>query len=169
MWDRGTRSFIGVVMTQVSAPLNARRAEIIQKWNLDRVRARVLRDTDLTSEEVEARIREYRNFLTLLASFAGTFPVSKPIDVVWHTHMLFVEDYEALSKQITDVGRISHVPTLTDEDEAALLPLYQERTLPALARYFGDVNPALWPRNHCVCGGNGGGDDHHDIPEMFVA
>jgi hypothetical protein len=138
-------------------PLNRARCAIVQSWNLDRVRARMRRDTDLPLAEIDARIAEYRKFMCLVVSFDGFFPVSKPVDVVWHTHMLFAEDYEEMAKTIDLNCHLRHLPTLSDDDEAALLPDYQSRTLPALEYFFGPVSAQYWPADRCVCTGNGGG------------
>ncbi len=129
----------------------------IWSWDLHAVQRRVMKDTGMKYDDVMELTQEYRRYLICIVANPGTeVPVSEPVDRLWHVHMLFTQDYDRLARTLFPETGIRHTPTLTEEEEAAILPQYQAVTLPTYNRLFGQPPTRFWPLAHCVCLGSGG-------------
>ena len=116
--------------------------EMIWSYDLSMVRARLVLDGVVSGDMVDDVLCEYRKFMALLR--LGYWQIgmySKPIDEVWHTHILFTRDYAAFCNLV--FGEFVHhepamngVPTdVTRGTRESFLSVYRQ--------HFGEINP-LW-------------------------
>ena len=121
--------------------------EKINVWNLTPVRERLIQTDEIPSSVVNEMEKGYRQYLILLALNPDVkFPVSKPVDVFAHQHMLFTRDFENLHENVFAGMMIHHEPTINQKECDELTPLYNERTIPALHGIFGidGINRNVW-------------------------
>ena len=70
--------------------------------------------------------------------------MSKPVDEMWHAHILHTRDYENLEKTIG--RRIHHSPCVSDEELQELEEPYYENTIRMYAEVFGiEPDERYWP------------------------
>jgi hypothetical protein len=140
-----------MVATATLADICPSKRRLIDNWDLTPVRRRVMRDTGIAEADAFKLQAEYRKYLTCLLANPGIgVPVSKPVDEFWHTHMLFTSDYRRLQDEIFG-GDIEHTPTLSDEEEEALMTDYQRITFGSLIRLYGSMDPNYWPERQMIC------------------
>jgi hypothetical protein len=86
---------------------------------------------------------EYKKFIFLVLFHHDTvIPISEKVDDLWHAHVLHTRHYAAFCKML---GRqIHHNPTITDDENIALMPAYEKNTLPLYRRYFGEPPKDFW-------------------------
>lgn len=131
--------------------LSAEQMGTIQSWDFSQVRSRLQYKEGMSEQEALILEAEYKKYLALLFSCPGEqFPVPEDVDRFGHVHALFTKDSDALVRQVLGSGRIHHQPTVSDEESAALRPLYQATTLPVLTAMFGQLNELIW-KPDCVC------------------
>ena len=120
----------------------------IENWDFDRLRRYLLREG---VEDVDNKIKEYKRFMELNARFPELrFPMSAPVDPVWHAHVLSTDDYARFCKEAIGMF-VSHRPCLDDDELGALMPDYLRNTIGLYKQTFGESVPdAYWPEA-CVC------------------
>jgi uncharacterized protein (TIGR04222 family) len=106
--------------------------------------ARLQREQGWSAAQAAAALREYRRYVFLCCVEPGEMTPSRPVDAVWHTHLLFTRDYwqgfchDALGREL------HHSPALDRTDAPRHRTQYQ-CTLQAYARWFGTPPQAWWP------------------------
>ncbi len=96
--------------------------------------------------EAERTAVEYRRYLAINAMFPGQkFPISTPVDRIWHTHLLFTVPYHDMSTQLFG-GYFHHLPTTSENERKALEPQYFEGTLARYEELFGTPSEEYWPK-----------------------
>ena len=117
-------------------------------WNMDRL-VKYLIKKGLDEDYVKAAVDEYRRFLAVCASFPNSqHAVSPKIDEVWHCHILFTRDYEALAVSLGT--KVHHNPFVDDadwENHASRYEQFRDR----YKLIFG-TSPSInfWPHNNSV-------------------
>ncbi len=108
---------------RADVPLTADQARtllVLQEYDLAPVRDRLLREGAMPAAWLDEAIYEFRRYLSLRV-LCGRTPMmlSKPIDMVWHTCLLFSRLYADLCQQAFGVF-VHHDPTTSgDSDRAA--------------------------------------------------
>jgi hypothetical protein len=117
----------------------------IAGYDFARIRTRIIAEGSLPEDEVDAAIEEFRKFLTLIALIPGGLGmISKKVDEVWHTFILYTAEYARFCSDI--YGRfIHHQPN--DGTEEAHGNDGVQRFLDGYRQLFGDLHP-IW----CVNG-----------------
>lgn len=84
---------------------------IIAHEDLTLIEERLLVDGALSANEIPEAISEYRKFMSLiLITGGGLGMISRSVDEVWHTHILFTQDYFNFCERA--FGRyVHHQPT----------------------------------------------------------
>jgi len=118
-------------------------------WNLDAEKRYMVNKKGVKTEEANDLEEEFKKYLILCAVHRDSFPISKPVDEIWHVSLLNPVNY---AKMETAAGRrFIHNMTLSEEEDQGLLPLYHSRTLPRYEKLFGAPAVRYWPREQCVC------------------
>lgn len=123
---------------------------MIMEWDLSRVRERLINIEKLDPADVDARILEYRRFLCLRLLSDKVIPVSQPVDVIWHTHVLFTKDYIKMGESVFG-SYCHHNPTVNELEKKALSLEYISNTIPTYRVMFGRPNKKYWPMNSQCC------------------
>jgi len=131
-------------------PTGDGRIEKIMNWDLSRVREYLINREGFEPSDVDKRIKEYRRFLVLVLMHGSTVPISEPVDVIWHNHILFTKDYMKMGNAVFG-HYLHHHPTVNDEENIALAGNYKNNTLSAYQKLFGKVDRKYWPKNAQVC------------------
>ena len=122
----------------------------VEKWDMAQEKRYMVNKFGITPERADRLETEFKRYLVLCAIHNDSFPISKPVDEIWHVALLDHVKYAGLEESAG--RRFIHRMTLSAEDDQALLPLYHSRTLPRYMAEFGEsANEELWPRDHCVC------------------
>jgi hypothetical protein len=111
-----------------------RTLQALQAYDLTPVRERLLRDGVMPAAWVDEALYEFRRYLSLRAlEPRPVMMLSRPIDTVWHTCLLFSRLYADLCVQAFGVF-VHHDPTLeADPDRAARWREF----VTAYERYYG--------------------------------
>ncbi len=91
----------------------------LESYDLSQIRRRLLTDGLIPPSWVDEAMLEFRRYFGLIALLPGPIPMlSKPVDEVWHTCLLFTRLYADLC--MTTVGRfVHHDPQEEEETETA--------------------------------------------------
>lgn len=124
------------------------KARAIMKYPLGHVRDRVLKEGAVSEEIIDVAIAEYRKFMILFALGFGKLAMcSREVDEVWHTHILFTQDYINFCNQL--IGKyVHHMP---DTSETPVGADSVERFLGAYEQVHGSV-PSIWNSQNTLCG-----------------
>ncbi len=100
-----------------------------------------------TAEEIDAVEDEYKKYIAMcIAHPRLNFPISKKVDDLWHTHLLFTQDYHKMCQE--QAGHfIHHRPKILD-DEAGLKTAFSD-TLEYYTRAFGTPDKTYWDEVVC--------------------
>jgi hypothetical protein len=114
--------------------------DLISFYPFAQVREKLLMEGKVPAPDVDAAITEFRKYLTLIAlGHQGLGMISKDVDEVWHTFILFTRDYADCCKEVFG-SYLHHQPGVPSQ------PLGQEprrRFLEAYHSTFGEL-PAVW-------------------------
>lgn len=115
-------------------------------WDLTRPKQFLVVRQGFDPGHVEEMEQEYKRYMALVVTRPDQkFPISNAVDELWHAHLLFTDDYRKMSDQFRG-SYIDHVPTLSEEERAALEPDYFDGTLQAYCEVFGEKPPEnFWP------------------------
>ena len=120
-------------------------------WDLSKPVALLMDRKGITPEDACKMESEYRRYQTLNTLYPQQrFPISNAVDEMWHAHLLFTRDYDAMSLA-TRGSFIHHHPTVNEAERVSLEPAYYNGTLPALEALFGPVDPVMWPASDQIC------------------
>lgn len=109
-------------------------------WDMSVVKKCAVGKGVYTAMEIDAVEAEYKKFLALCVAYPNSnFPVSKKVDDLWHTHLLFTQDYQRMCNECAG-HFLHHRPKILD-DEAGLKRSFGD-TLGAYERSFGEPNPS---------------------------
>ena len=124
--------------------------EAILAFDMAQERRYLTNRYNISPDRAEQLEKEFKRYLVLCAIYGDSFPISKPVDELWHVALLDPVKYARLEQ--TADRRFIHRMTMSEDEDVALLPLYRERTLPRYEIVFGEKpDQEFWPPNHCVC------------------
>ena len=140
-----------VVLAGGQDDLIAKQIQPIMAWDLTDVVRYLTERKKMDAAAVSKLITEYRKYLALCFLFPDTHkPISRAVDEVWHTHILFTRDYTAMGESI--FGRyLHHNPARSEAEAANLAPLYLSHTIVEYTRVFGAPDQEIWPVDGSVC------------------
>jgi hypothetical protein len=119
-----------------------RRIDLIQTHDLSLIREKMLKDNALPASIVDEAILEYRKYMTLLRlGFQKLAMCSREVDEVWHTHILFTQNYATFCDHVFD-GFVHHDP-VTSPIPVNELSDTTEAFLGAYRKVFGEPSQ-LW-------------------------
>lgn len=110
----------------------------ILSYQHDRVLERYAMDFEVSHEEAKRRFDAFKEFMVVCAVKPGPKVTSDPIDMMWHTFLLFTRDYKEFCEQY--LGRfINHEP-FEDANPSTYL-----ETRAFAQQFFGELDEGLWP------------------------
>lgn len=129
--------------------------KIVSEWDMNSVRKYLVRNEGLSFEETGPLETEYKRYLILRSLYQDvlSFPMSKPVDGMWHAHILHTRDYEKFERAVG--CRLHHNPCVSDEELLELEAPYIENTMRMYKEVFGEEpDERYWPTEGqmCICG-----------------
>lgn len=108
-------------------------------WDISTIKQYAVQKGLYTAEEINAVENEYKKYLALCAGFPTESHLTpRVIDDLWHTHILFTQDYAAMCESVA--GRFLHHSPFVDGQKA---PKGSKRKL--RARYIAAFGvPPKW-------------------------
>lgn len=127
------------------------RLRVLHTWDMSGPKAFVQQEHGYSAAYADRLEREYKRFVELkLRHQHLDFPVSVPVDPIWHAHMLHTRDYAEFSLAVRG-AYLHHVPAMSDEIKKQLLPKYLSRTIAKYTELFGMPDPMFWPTTDTIC------------------
>lgn len=144
---------IHMTPTKPRHKLDWERIKIALNWDLTKPKEFMVKREGKEPSYVEIVAKQYLRYLGIIAAYpADRFPVSEPVDEMWHTHILFTRDYRKMSDAVRG-EYINHDPVITDADRQPLMPYYHKGTLVRYRQLYGTAAPRyIWPVvNGAIC------------------
>jgi len=130
----------------------------LQRWDMTTVKRYCVQKGFYTADEVDGIEDEYKKFLALTLAYPDTrIPIAGKVDTLWHTHIIFTEDYRKFGDYMG--GYINHRPSILDEG-MDLDGEFKQNSLPLYELHFGTVNRAVWNKALCCCSSSGCSGNH---------
>ncbi len=121
-------------------------------WDLTLVKQHAVKKGVFTAVEVDDAEREYKRFVVL--SFLGSPPpIGKPVDDMWHVHILFTQDYDGFC-HATGGKFLHHRPGILDEHHGNR----PELNFDGYRRFWGEPDKKWWDGSQPCSGDKCGGD-----------
>jgi len=123
-----------------------RRIQVALSWDLSKPKEFLVLRQEMNPNFVDRMEKEYRRYIACVATNpSDKLPISNAVDELWHAHILFTKDYAKMSKALKG-AYIDHIPTLSEEERAALEPFYFDVTLERYRQVFKEDPPQeFWP------------------------
>lgn len=134
---------------QVAIPLEKQESVYkILSYPFSQVKAKILKDGRLSEELVDEAINEFRKYLILiLLGYKGIGMISKEVDEVWHTFILFTRDYAAFCEDV--FGYFVH-----HQPDTPVTPINKKvaraKFIKAYTTVFGELHP-IWKGGSVDC------------------
>ncbi len=123
---------------------------IILDWDVSIMKRFMVEKGIYTAQEIDAAELEYKRWLNLNIMYRPlAVPISEKIDAFWHVHILFTQDYTAMSYAATG-SYIHHRPSILD-DANELKTSFAGNTLALYRAHYGEPNPVFWDNVMCTC------------------
>ena len=109
------------------------------------------------SEEHAAKMEdEYRKFLFLRIMHPDQpLPMSQEVDDYWHAHVMSTRNYQRFIDECANGQFIHHRPTVSDEENMALMFAYINGTIERYRQHFGEPPAEFWRQDPttacCYC------------------
>jgi hypothetical protein len=122
----------------------------IERYPFAQVREKLLMEGRFAPEVIDQAIPEFRKYLSLLAmGYSGLGMISKEVDEVWHTFILFTRDYSRFCEEVFGFY-LHHHPGL---DSQPIGPEPRKRFLEAYQSVYGAIPPIYQTNAKCgTCG-----------------
>lgn len=128
------------------------RIERIMAWDLSRVKQYLVNREGMTVGRAEQIEPEYKRFIALNVLFPDEkIPIAGDVDEMWHTHIMFTENYEQFCRQMNNGRMMHHRPTINEAEAKLLLGDFTGNTLRLYERVFGKPDMSIWHDCVCVC------------------
>ncbi|MFN3665884.1 MAG: hypothetical protein ACK4S0_06985 [Sediminibacterium sp.] len=140
----------------------------LKSVDLTMVKERLVKQEGYNSCKVDEMVNEYRKYISMIISRRHRgekrgMPICEEVDPVWHTHILFTQDYIRMCKQFAGFY-IHHQPMEVNEE---LISDYHEITLVEYENNFGKRHE-FWGTGKQVCRGvDGEGNCSNQCGEKF--
>jgi hypothetical protein len=111
-----------------------------------------------SAAEIDAIEDEYKRFLALTIAYPGVnIPIGDKVDTLWHTHIIFTEDYAKFGDYMG--GFLHHRPSILDAD-MDLDAEFAANSIPLYERHFGKASRTTWSQALCCCSASGCSGNH---------
>lgn len=128
---------------------------VIKEYPFAQVKEKLLLEGEIPPDAIDEAISEFRKYLLLVAlGHKSVAMVSREVDTVWHTFILFTKDYAQFSKEAFGFF-LHHQPSIPSQP---IDPSSRQRFVDAYHQEFGDL-PKIWaaglesdPKGDGCCG-----------------
>lgn len=129
---------------------------LIEEYSFSKVREKIYWEKSVLEEDLNIAIHEFRKYLILIVKGHRRLAMISPkVDEVWHTFILFTEDYASFCEKVFGFF-LHHHPALPSQP---LDPGSIKRFMKAYEGEFGDLGSIWLPETSCCDGGCGSGCD----------
>lgn len=136
--------------------------DVVKTWkdiclfNLECEKAYLIRSFHYKEEHATEMEVEYRKFMFLRIQHVDeVLPMSKDVDDFWHVHVMNTRNYHFFIETCANGIFIHHRPTISDEENKALMSAYLNGTLMRYREYFGEPPNKFWKKDPttacCIC------------------
>jgi len=130
-------------------------AGIIMGYPFTQVKEKLLMKGEISPDAVDEAINEFRKYLSLVAlGYKSVAMVSREVDAVWHTFILFTKDYAKFCQEAFGFF-LHHQPSIPSQP---IDPSARRRFVEAYRQEFGEL-PRIWavglendPKGDGCCG-----------------
>lgn len=130
----------------------------LKGWDMSIVKRYCVEKGLYSASEIDAIEDEYKRFLALTIAYPGVnIPIGDKVDTLWHTHIIFTEDYARFGVYMG--GFLHHRPSILDPN-MDLDAEFATNSIPLYERHFGKANPAAWSKALCCCSADGCSGNH---------
>ena len=137
----------GVLITGVT------QAAAVEAWDMSQVKNYLVNRHGMDPATFDRLEVEYKRFVILNLENQGVLiPIARPVDVIWHTHILFTNDYLAFCDRVNNGNYFHHRPSIDEAERSRLAPHYQEQTLRLYKQRFGEPDESIWGLAAQECG-----------------
>jgi len=113
-------------------------------WNLDYL-IDYMAKKGHSREFLEQGVDEYKRYINIcIAHPDQAFPISRAVDEIWHTHILFTRDYFAMCEAL-GISYLHHSPSTSEEDRQSYKADYALFRRIYAETYGEGANPEFWP------------------------
>lgn len=131
----------------------------LRAWDKSVVKRYAVQKGVLSAEEIDAVEEEYNKFLALTLAYPKTrVPVAGKVDLLWHTHILFTNDYSNMAAAL-GVPYIHHRPGILDES-MDMDAEFTDMTIPLYELHFGAADRSMWAKALCCSSSEGCSANH---------
>lgn len=127
----------------------------ICEFDFTRERLMLINRLGYNSEVAVAMEQEYRKYLFLRIMHPDQrLPMSKDVDDFWHMAVMNTRNYHRFCAEVAAGHFIHHGPTISEEENMALMPDYLNGTIVRYTQYFGQPDSLFWKtteHNHSCC------------------
>lgn len=135
--------------------------ETANAFPMNKIVARYIQDEGVSPSTANIHERELKRFLALCAIFRGPIGMRGPVDELWHSFLMFTEDYERFCTKVAGAF-IHHAPNDEDTPEAGRRSAALRFNAAYEAVFQESPDPEIWPlltSGSCMngCGSRCGG------------
>ncbi|HYE23138.1 MAG TPA: hypothetical protein VEA92_01645 [Candidatus Paceibacterota bacterium] len=150
-------SAVPVTLAEMGARVESLYARL-KGWDMSIVKRYCVEKGLYTADEIDGIVDEYTRFLALTLAYPETrIPIAAKVDTLWHTHIIFTEDYQAFGVYMG--GFMHHRPSILDQG-FDLDAEFVENSIPLYERHFGKANAGVWGKALCCCSADGCSGNH---------
>jgi hypothetical protein len=130
----------------------------LKAWDMSIVKRYAVEHGSYTADEIDEVEAEYKRFLALTLAYPKTrIPVAGKVDTLWHTHIIFTNDYRAMGDMVG--GYIDHRPSILDAG-MDMNAEFADMTIPLYELHFGIANRKIWSKALCCSSSSGCSGNH---------
>jgi hypothetical protein len=133
------------LVTQKTAEQIRQIIKAAESHPMDRVVARYIRNECVDPDLAVIHARELKRFLALCAIYRGPIGMRGPVDELWHTFLMFTEDYQSFCDRIagTFIHHVPHDDETTQEDRRTGALRFNSAYL---ACFGCEPDASIWPK-----------------------
>lgn len=125
------------------------------EFDFTRERLMLINRLGYNPEVAAAMEQEFKKYLFLrIIHPVQRLPMSKDVDDFWHMAVMNTRNYHRFCAEVAGGYFIHHGPTISEEENMALMPDYLNGTIVRYAQYFGPPDSRFWKtteHDQCCC------------------
>ena len=115
------------------------------EFDFSRERLLVINRLGYEPDVAVAMDQEFKKYLFLRIMHPDQcLPMSKDVDDFWHMAVLNTRNYHKFCSEVASGQFIHHGPTVSEEENIALMPDYLSGTIARYTQYFGPPDSLFW-------------------------
>lgn len=123
---------------------------VIKDWDLSDVKRYLREHKGMDAYYVDQLETEYKRYMSLVVMHHPlSFSISEEVDEMWHTHILFTQDYVKMSRAC-GFDYLHHIPLILNPEGEEVAEAYR-RTVIFYEKEWGSVPTEFWQPDKWVC------------------